>query len=143
MAIVVPVQNIANNFWRQTAVGILVDHHAGRQAAGADAGYCFQSITQIICSSPCFNPQVLLGSFEYFRAAPDVAGSAQTNPGNITAPRLQVELGIKRNNSKNLAEGHFQLLSYLLEDFFGEIPIDVLGFLQDRNDSSFVVAVLV
>ena len=121
-------------------MGIVVDHHAGRQTAGADAGHCFQSKPQVIRSSPASTP----GAPWRLRIS-SAARTWQAVPRQIrryNGHAASGGTGHKCNHSKTLLNGIFSSL-ISSESFFGQVAIDILGFLQDRNKPSFVVAVLV
>jgi hypothetical protein len=56
-------------------------------------------------------------------------------------PGSQIELGIKRNDAIDPTHRNFEGPADAIQDLFGQIPVDILGFLQDGDECPLLSAV--
>ena len=68
---------------------IIINLHNRCQAAGTDAGYSFQSKTQVIGRMPGLNAQLLFQSLQNCFAATHMAGSYLAHADNVASRGLR------------------------------------------------------
>lgn len=70
---------------------IIINLHNRCQAAGTDAGYSFQSKTQVIGRMSGLNTQLLFQSLQNCFAATHMAGSSLADADNVASARIKME----------------------------------------------------
>ena len=68
-----------------------------------------------------------------------MAGCPVTLPDDVTTTSLEIELRIEGSHPKNLTGRDACLIGDVIENFFGQIPVDVLRPLQDRYDRALLI----
>lgn len=70
---------------------IIINLHNRCQTAGTDAGYSFQSKTQVIGRMSGLNTQLLFQSLQNCFAATHMAGSSLADANNIASARIKMK----------------------------------------------------
>ena len=121
---------------------VIVDHHGGRQAAGAEAAGHFQREEPVSGRPAHVYPELLPAALQDLLPPAHVAGSAQADADQVTATGDSGEIRVESHHARHLAVGLAEIQRDPLEHDFRQIAEYALGDLQHGNEGTWFSLVL-
>ena len=137
------IKNLANVLDVETAIDVLANHDNGSQTASAHAAQAVKRELAIRSGLTHLNVEDALDLLKQALGTAHVASGTQAHRNRVFALGGHGEERVERHHAINLGCGHAQLAGDNALHLLGEIAVQSLALMQDVNQFTGLIAVLV